>query len=87
MTTATWRVIEEAVAPLRENLRLDGGDLQLVKFGDNRAEFSLSLDDVECAECVLDGSLIEAMVLDRLIPLIPDLESVVLIDPRRSLTT
>lgn len=82
MDEATPAQVEAAVAQLREMLRLDGADLRVVGVDGGAATFALELADANCAECVLPAEMIEPILAKALADTVPQVDRVVLRDPR-----
>ena len=70
------------LAPVRDLLQLDGGDIELVGFDGAVAELRLIVEGAECAECVLPRPLLEDVALKLLQPGTPGLSAVRIDDPR-----
>ena len=78
--------VEAGLQELRDLLRGDGADLELIAVDDSRPAVHLRLDlsRVSCVECVLPPDVLDELVRDGMRRRVaPDLE-VVLDDPRRS---
>lgn len=74
--------VETALADLRELVAADGGDVVLEAVDGDTARVRLVLDTAECRECVLPKDMLERVALDVMQPTVPDLETVVIDDPR-----
>lgn len=73
---------EEALAPVRELVSADGGDIVVASTSDDAVRLSLVLDTAECAECVMPRPFLETVALDMMSPALPGLTAVVIDDPR-----
>ena len=81
MTDTT--TVAEALVPVREMLRLDGADIELVDVDDDgTAHLRLVLVEAGCAECVLPTAMLEAVALQLMTPSAPGLTAVTIDDPR-----
>ena len=72
------------LAELQELVAPDGGSLELIAVDTalRSVALRLVLDSVECRECVLPGSYLEALALDVLRRSLPELDRVSIADPR-----
>jgi hypothetical protein len=70
------------LAPVREVLQSDGGDIELVGVEGDTARLRLLLETAGCAECVLPRPLLETIALQMMQPLVPGLSAVAIDDPR-----
>jgi Fe-S cluster biogenesis protein NfuA len=78
--------IAQAVDELRALVTGDGADLEIVAADDasRRVELRLDMSQVTCEECVLPPELLESMIIESLRRRVPDLDQIVVDDPRRS---
>ena len=76
--------VTAGLAPVREVLRSDGGDIELVDVTGGTARLRLQLADARCAECVLPRPMLEMIALQMMQPLVPGLTAVVIDDPRET---
>ena len=78
--------MEVDLTPVREILRLDGGDVELVGVDPDAGavHLRLLLEDASCAECVLPGPMLEPIALNLLTRPTPGLRAVVIDDPRQT---
>jgi hypothetical protein len=72
------------LAPVREVLQSDGGDIELVGVDGDTARLRLVLETAGCAECVLPRPLLETIALQMMQPLVPGLSAVAIDDPREA---
>lgn len=72
------------LAPVREVLQSDGGDIEVVGVDGGTARLRLLLETAGCAECVLPGPMLEAIAFQMMQPLVPGLSAVVIDDPRET---
>ena len=70
------------LSPVREILRLDGGDVELISLEPSKVHLRLLLETSECADCVLPKTMLEQVALKLLAPGMPGLTAVVIDDPR-----
>lgn len=70
------------LAPVREMIRLDGADLELVGLDGGTAHLRLMVVDAGCAECVMPRTMLEAIALQMMQPSVPGLSAVAIDDPR-----
>ena len=72
------------LAELQELVAPDGGSLELIAVDTalRSVALRLVLDGVECPECVLPGTYLEALALDVLRRSLPELDRVLIADPR-----
>lgn len=70
------------LTPVRDLLRADGGDIELVSENGGTARLRLLLEGAECADCVLPRPILEDISLKLLRATRPELTSVVIEDPR-----
>lgn len=70
------------LTPVRDLLRADGGDIELVGEEGGTARLRLLLEGAECAECVLPRPILEEIALKLLRSARPGLTSVLIEDPR-----
>jgi len=82
METVTKEKVEKAVAQLRQMLQLDGADLTVLSTSDTTATFAIELENANCADCVLPASMIESILAQELSGSIPQINEVVVRDPR-----
>lgn len=47
------------ISPVRDLIRLDGGEVELVSDDGGAAHLRLILEDAECAECVMPKGVLE----------------------------
>lgn len=74
--------VEAAAEPLRETLKADGADLELLREEAGTAYFRLDLEHASCKECVMPRDTLERMALVALRRQIPELQAVHIEDPR-----
>ena len=79
------RSVVEAVEELAKLLRADGGDLLLIEANPktDRIRLQLVLDDVSCAECILNPTDLYATIEQSLQRSVPGEFELILEDPRR----
>jgi hypothetical protein len=72
------------VDQLKDLVAPDGGDLALVSFDPAGREITLdmNLDNVECLECIMPRDYLERLALNIFAKTMPQLEKVVILDPR-----
>ena len=63
-------------------IRLDGAELELVAVEGTTANLRLVVTDASCAECVMPRTMLEAIALQMMQPLVPGLSAVAIDDPR-----
>jgi hypothetical protein len=74
-----------ALGPVRDLLRLDGADIELVSVDDaGTAHLRLLLVEAGCAECVLPKTMLEGVALQMMQSAAPGLQSVTIDDPREA---
>ena len=73
----------DGLATIREMLQADKSDLQLLGIDAGTARFKLLLNDPSCADCVMPRSYLEPMILRHLQQSRPDVQRVMLDDPRQ----
>jgi Fe-S cluster biogenesis protein NfuA len=76
--------VTAGLAPVREVLQSDGGDIELVGVEGGTARLRLVLESAGCAECVLPRPLLETIALQMMQPLVPGLSAVAIDDPREA---
>ena len=76
--------VTAGLAPVREVLQSDGGDIELVGVDGDTARLRLVLETAGCAECVLPRPLLETIALQMMQPLVPGLSAVAIDDPREA---
>jgi Fe-S cluster biogenesis protein NfuA len=76
--------VTAGLAPVREVLQSDGGDIELVGVEGGTARLRLLLETAGCAECVLPRPLLETIALQMMQPLVPGLSAVAIDDPREA---
>ncbi len=76
--------VTAGLAPVREVLQSDGGDIELVGVEGDTARLRLVLESAGCAECVLPRPLLETIALQMMQPLVPGLSAVAIDDPREA---
>jgi len=76
--------VTAALAPLRQLLQPDGGDVELVDVdgGAGAVRLRLLLRDASCAECVMPRPHLEQVAGNVLRRSLPDLQAVTVDDPR-----
>lgn len=76
--------VVEAVEEMAELLRLDGGDLALVKVdtGADRVEVRLDIEDASCVECILPPDHLRTVIRDAIAKRVPTEFELILHDPR-----
>lgn len=74
--------VEQALRPVIDILRADGGDLRLVSTTGSLVELQLELKDASCAECVMPRHFLERVVQDKLEARTPWITEVLIHDPR-----
>ena len=72
----------DGLATIREMLQADKSDLELLGIDGGTARFTLLLNDPACADCVMPRSYLEPMILRHLQQARPDIQRVILDDPR-----
>ena len=81
----TADTVEEAIAPMRQALQLDGADLEFDDERNGIADFRLILtDDTACKECVMPHDILEQVVFVNLSKAQPHITAVAIDDPRIS---
>jgi Fe-S cluster biogenesis protein NfuA len=70
------------LAPVREILQADGADIDLVGIEGGTVLLRLDLKDARCGECVVPRTMLEAIALQMMQPLVPGLTAVRIHDPR-----
>lgn len=70
------------LSPVRDILRADGGDVELVSHDGATAHLRLIVTGARCAECVLPRPMLETVALKLLQPDTPGLTAVAIDDPR-----
>lgn len=78
----TAQELDDLLAPLREALRADGADVQVVDWDEHHLSMRLVLESVDCEECVLPRESLEQTMLAMLQPGYAGLRDVSLSDPR-----
>jgi NifU-like domain len=73
----------DGMATIREMLQADKSDLELLSIDAGTARFKLVLNDPACADCVMPRSYLEPMILRHLQSSRPDVQRVILDDPRQ----
>jgi hypothetical protein len=73
---------EEALAPVRDLVSADGGDIVVASTTDDAVRLTLVLDTAECAECVMPRPFLETVAFDMMSPALPGLAAVEIEDPR-----
>lgn len=73
-----------ALGPVRDLLRADGGDVELVETADDSVVLALRLADASCEECVMPRPFLETVALDLMRDAVPGLRRVVIVDPREA---
>jgi hypothetical protein len=76
--------IAAAASPLVDSLALDGVVLEFRERRRGAAYFHLDLTDARCAECIIPREMLEQMLLAQVRTAYPDIQSVVVEDPRES---
>lgn len=74
--------VEDALQPVIDIVRADGGDLHLVSVAGSTVELQLELEDASCAECVMPRQFLEGVVRDALAERVPRVTDVHIRDPR-----
>ncbi len=76
--------VVKALAPLRQLLRSDGGDMSLldVDRAQGAVRLRLELEDASCADCVMPRAYLEQVALNVLRRSLPELLAVTVDDPR-----
>jgi len=74
--------VTAGLAPVREVLQSDGGDIEVVAVDGTTARLRLLLETAGCAECVLPRPMLETIALQMMQPLVPGLSAVEIDDPR-----
>ena len=74
--------VTAGLAPVQEMIRLDGADMELVDVDGTTANLRLVVTDASCAECVMPRTMLEAIALQMMQPLVPGLSAVAIDDPR-----
>ena len=74
--------VAAGLEPVREMIRLDGADLELVRVDGATAHLRLVVEDASCSECVMPRTMLEAIALQMMQPLVPGLSAVAVDDPR-----
>ena len=82
--TQTAGTARDGLAALRELLRADKSDLELLGIDAGTARLKLVLGDPACADCVMPKSYLEPMILRHLRQTRPDIQRVMLDDPREA---
>ena len=82
----TNEAVEQSMREVRELLRADGADLDLVSIRGNDAyvELALRFDEVDCLECVMPKDFIERIALDSMRRSLPSLVAIHITDPRET---
>jgi hypothetical protein len=76
--------LEPCLAPVRDILRPDGADIEVLHWDQHILALRLLLDSVECAECVLSREHLEQTMFQLLHPQLPSLREIRLTDPREA---
>ncbi|MQA01196.1 MAG: hypothetical protein GEV07_00175 [Streptosporangiales bacterium] len=76
--------LDDLLAPMREALRADGADVEVLDWDDQSLSVRLVLESVDCEECVLPRASLEQTMLTMLQPGYTGLQDVRLTDPRES---
>jgi hypothetical protein len=76
--------VDAALGPVRDLLRADGGDVDVVATADDSVVLALRLDDASCAECLMPRPFLETVALDLMVAALPGLRRVVIDDPREA---
>jgi hypothetical protein len=79
--SAPWEA--DGLETIRELLRADSADVQLLGFEDGVARLRLVLG-LDCEECVMPRSFLEPMLLRHIQQTRPDIQRVILEDPREA---
>ena len=79
---ADMMLADRAITPLREALRLDGGDLALTGLTDGVLRLDLRVEGASCLECILPKEFLESLVLTRVGKVVPGIFAVEVFDPR-----
>ena len=74
----------DGLATIREMLQADKSDLEVVGIDGGTAHFKLLLNDPACADCVMPRSYLEPMILRHLRSSRPDVQRVIVDDPRET---
>ena len=74
----------DGLATIRQMLQADKSDLEVVGIDGGTAHFKLLLNDPACADCVMPRSYLEPMILRHLQHARPDVQRVMLDDPREA---
>lgn len=74
--------VADALQPVIDIVRADGGDLHLVSAAGSTVELQLELEDASCAECVMPRQFLEGVVRDALAERMPWVTEVRVHDPR-----
>ena len=83
----TLDALRAALEPLRQSLRLDGADIELLGVHDGTAELALDVTDASCAECVLPRQSLESVVVVALRKADPRIGAAVVRDPREEVSS
>ena len=73
-----------AMAPVRDLVTADGGELLFDSTNGSTVTLRLVLDGAECRECVMPREFLEQVALDLMSPAVPALDAVTIIDPREA---
>jgi hypothetical protein len=71
-----------ALQPLRDSLKLDGADIELVDVQGGTAQLDLDVSNASCAECVLPRESLESVVVVALRKADPRIAAARVRDPR-----
>lgn len=74
--------VQHAIEPLVGALQADGADVDVARVEGRLVELRLSVEDASCADCVMPGEVLEALLLDAIVTAGHDVERVRLADPR-----
>ena len=77
-------IIQESLSGLREALRADGADIELVDVSDDAVRLQLLLTDEACAECIMPRPTLERILLSAIQQRVPQIHRVELLDPRET---
>ena len=81
--TIDSEIVAASLSPVRELLRPDGADIELVSANGDTIMLRLLLESAECTDtCVLPRNLLETLALQMMQPNVPGLVAVSIEDPR-----
>lgn len=70
------------ITEIRSLVQPDGSDFEVERFEDGAVYLTLLMEDASCAECVMPKEILESMTLAILKRSSPEVQRVVIADPR-----